>query len=210
TVTLFWLPRIPFTTPSRRSSVAIEPIERRSVSDLPVKTTPGCKVSKFTTLRARKGRLFTCSSLKAFPTLCASVFRVGAADSTITRSEIAPISILMSKFVGVAMRTLTFDVMEALKPSLTTSTLYVPGGSCTKLNSPFLSVSVVRSALLAMSVTVTFAPLTAAPAGSLTVPDKLPTFWAHAHVTEKINVKEEIRMLRLIESHLMDHSFRAP
>jgi hypothetical protein len=86
----------------------------------------------------------------------------------------------------------------------------VPGFNWAKLNSPLLSDSTVRENPLPGSVIVTLAPTTAAPEGSLTVPDKLPTFCAQVHVTAKRNAKEEIRMPRLIKSHLIDHSFRAP
>jgi hypothetical protein len=60
-----------------------------------------------------------------------------------------------------------------------------------------------------MSVTVTFAPLTAAPAGSLTVPDKLPTFCARAVQAITRHETNESTKINFAEDHFMDRPFRA-
>jgi len=73
-----------------------------------------------------------------------------------------------------------------------------------------LSDCTVRENPLPGSLIVTFAPGTAAPEGSVTVPDKLPTFCARAVQTitrHEINVSTKINFA---EDQFIDRPFRAP
>ena len=62
-----------------------------------------------------------------------------------------------------------------LKPSSSAVTLYAPGGSAGKSNSPAELVTVVRVALVALFTTVTDAPGSKAPLPSLTSPEIVPS-----------------------------------
>src|SRR6267142_2452034 len=69
----------------------------------------------------------------------------------------------------------TFSYTSKFAPPSTVS-LYRPGGNPTRLYRPESSETAVRVAPVAALVTVTFAPLRAAPDGSTTVPERVAVF----------------------------------
>ena len=87
-------------------------------------TTPGCSVSRLTTLRARKGRAFTSFSLNGFPTVASEVLSIGTASaSTVTVSESDPSSRRTFRVVRVDTSTSTGSRTKVLKPCRDTRTL---------------------------------------------------------------------------------------
>src|SRR6266446_1216543 len=131
---------------------------------------PGTSVVNCTKLRPFMGSSRTCSPSMTFPTSPVDVLTAMGVASTITVSVAAPMSIFMLRAVTSATCSSTLLSVSFLKPVLITVTVYVPGSSSGNEKLPCSLVVVLRVAVVRSLVTLTVAPGTAAPLGSVTDP----------------------------------------
>ena len=127
----------------------------------------------------------TCSPSMMFETSPVEVLSVIGEASTITVSEAAPISIFKFKVVTSATCSSTFFSASFLKPPLFIVMRYVPASSSGKEKLPSSLVAASRAAPVRSLTTLTIAPGTTAPLGSVSVPVIVPAvFCAEAKDTK--------------------------
>src|SRR5580704_10894238 len=119
------------------------------------------------------GRFSICSEVRTPCTVACSVFTVTSEACTSTTCELCPtVSFTLADVVVFTWT--TTDTSAVLNPAPSTRTTYSPGISAPVANVPDDVVVVVMAWFVPLLVIRTFAALTTAPLGSVTVPTILP------------------------------------
>src|SRR5436190_15064038 len=133
-------------------------------------------------LRASSGNWAICLATKLLPSVASCLFisTSPVPDEIVTTSATFPISRCIATSVGFATSAVTEVRTAFLKPVAWTSTVYWSGGIRVKTNEPASFVVWVRLKFFPEFVSVTFAPATTFPCGSVTLPctDEVVAVWA--------------------------------
>ena len=132
--------------------------------------TPGASDASVMNVRPFNGSWTTCSCSTTVPRLAVSARNAVASAVTVTSSRTSPIVNSKSRRAvsPVAMRIPSRRI--ALKPGITTSTRYRPGGRLGAAYTPLFVVTTTRCWFVASLASVTVTPATGAPARSLIAP----------------------------------------
>ena len=137
--------------------------------------TPGASVMSCTQFRLFKESSRACSPLMTVEALGVVSSTATGEDSTVTTSATSPTSSVTSTVRRVPTSTCTPLSTCFLKLGASTLRSYLATGTSRTVYWPSSFVVTVRTrTFFSLSVTLTVAPLTAAPLASLTVPTRLP------------------------------------
>src|ERR1035437_2447174 len=137
---------------------------------LPDVCTPGWVPSNSTALRVAKGSSKICRPPMVLETAALEVCTISAPPTTSTVSVEAPTSSLIYTVAGTPALTSMPEVRPTLNPDLLTAILYFAAAIDGSAHPPSSAVVVLKLWSVARLVTVTSAPGTAAPVGSVTTP----------------------------------------